>query len=123
VLIMTAMIVVLALGVSTMLVVRWGLFDNASAGNGRARPNSCDMFSAGRSTGVTLTELERRLRGLRPGTYAQIPYDLLAELFPPGEPDERTRNACYQFAKSVGCRVENKPDHFVVWLVKDATIS
>jgi hypothetical protein len=72
---------------------------------------------------VTLAELERRLRELRLGTYAQIPYGLLAELFPPRETDDRSRAACHEFAKAVGCRVENKPDHFVVWLVKDVTRS
>lgn len=39
---------------------------------------------------------------------AGIHHDVYADLFPPGEPDENARAACYAFAKSVGCRIENK---------------
>jgi hypothetical protein len=68
---------------------------------------------------MTPNELAQALKDLKPGTFAAVPYDLYAELFPPGEPDERAREACYNFAKAHGCRVENKSDSSVVWLVKD----
>lgn len=50
--------------------------------------------------------------------YASIHYDHYAELFPPGEPDQAAREACYEFAKSVGCRIENKQAIQEIWFVK-----
>ena len=68
---------------------------------------------------MTLNDLAQALHDLKPGTYAEIPYDLYTDLFPPGEPDELAREACYNFARAHGCRVENKSQSSVVWLVKD----
>lgn len=54
------------------------------------------------------------------GKAAGIHHDVYAELWPPGEPDQRARAACYDFAKSVGCRIENRPGDKTVWFVKGA---
>ena len=69
---------------------------------------------------MSLVELRVTLAALAPGKCAGIHHDVYAELFPPGEPDENARAACYAFAKSVGCRIENKPNEKTVWFVKDA---
>ena len=69
---------------------------------------------------MTLEDLKQALVGLEAGKYASIHYDLYADLFPPGEPDERARAVCYEFAKSLGCRIENKPKIEEIWFVKDA---
>lgn len=69
---------------------------------------------------MSLEELRDALTALEPGQCAGIHHDVYADLFPPGEPDENARAACYAFAKSVGCRIENKPTEKAVWFVKDA---
>ena len=69
---------------------------------------------------MTLDELRQELVALPKGKYAAIRYDHYAVLFPPGEPDENARAACYDFAKSAGCRIENKQSAQQVWFVKDA---
>jgi hypothetical protein len=69
---------------------------------------------------VTLDELKKKLVEMEPGKYAAIHYDLFAELFPPGEPDDKARAACGKFAFEAGCRVENKIQEQNIWFVKDA---
>ncbi len=69
---------------------------------------------------MTKNELHEKLSAMSLGQYASINYDLYEELFPPGEPDERARESCYNFAKELGCRIENKIDLKEVWFVKDA---
>jgi hypothetical protein len=49
-----------------------------------------------------------------------IHHDLFAQLFPPGEPEEAAGAACYRFAQSMACRIENKPETKQIWFVKDA---
>ena len=51
---------------------------------------------------------------------AGIHHDVYADLFPPGEPDPKAREACYNFAKTLGCRIENRATEKTVWFVKDA---
>jgi hypothetical protein len=72
------------------------------------------------NTPSTLEEFEKLLRELPAGQMAAIHHDLFATLFPPGEPDERARAACYEFARKCGCRIENKPGQNELWFVKDA---
>ncbi len=69
---------------------------------------------------MTLEELSRTLDEIKPGNRAAIHHDLFANLFPPGEPDARAREACYKFALQHGCRIENKPGQGELWFVKDA---
>jgi hypothetical protein len=69
---------------------------------------------------MSLEELRAILVTLAPGKCAGIHYDVYAELFPPGEPDQNARVACSVFAQSVGCRIENKPEETTLWFVKDA---
>jgi hypothetical protein len=42
---------------------------------------------------MTLQELGKALDEMEPGKYVSISHDVLAELFPPGEPDDRARDA------------------------------
>jgi hypothetical protein len=69
---------------------------------------------------MTIEEFRSILVEMIPGKYAQLDYADYERLFPPGEPDETAREACYNFAKSAGCRIENKPKSRVIWFVKDA---
>jgi hypothetical protein len=68
---------------------------------------------------MSLDELRATLIALPAGKCAGIHHDLYAELFPPGEPDESARAACYEFAKSLGCTIDNKPGERTVWFVKN----
>jgi hypothetical protein len=72
---------------------------------------------------MTLDELTRILTNLAPGKEAAVSYDLYADLFPPGEPDQNAREACYRFAKSVGCSIRNRAEEQTVWFVKDRNSS
>jgi hypothetical protein len=49
-------------------------------------------------TPMSLDELRATLIALPAGKCAGIHYDIYAELFPPGEPDENARAVCYEFA-------------------------
>jgi hypothetical protein len=69
---------------------------------------------------VTKDDLRTELQAIAQGEMAVIDHDVYAELFPPGEPDERAREVCYNFAKALRCRIENKPADKTVWFVKDA---
>jgi hypothetical protein len=69
---------------------------------------------------MTLDELRTELATVTQGKYARVPYEIYAEVFPPGEPDQNARAAAYAFAKSLGFRIENKPDDKSVWFVKEA---
>lgn len=68
---------------------------------------------------MTLDELKEKLEKLAAGKMAGIRHDTYAELFPPGETDERAREACYNFAKALGCRIENRSAEQAVWFVKN----
>jgi hypothetical protein len=69
---------------------------------------------------TTLDELKTALLDLSPGKMAVIHHDTYAELFPfEGEP-EKAREACDQFAKAHGCRIENHPEKAAVCFIKDA---
>jgi hypothetical protein len=53
-----------------------------------------------------------------------VNHDIFALLFPPGEPDERSREACYNFAQRHACIIDNRPGQFSgegeLWFVKNA---
>jgi hypothetical protein len=68
---------------------------------------------------MSLNELRATLISLPVGKCAGIHHDLYVELVPAGEPDENARAACYAFAKSVGCRIENRLGEQTIWFVKD----
>jgi hypothetical protein len=67
---------------------------------------------------MTLAELETTLKQLRPGEGAHIPYEMFAELFPPGEPDEQARVRAYEFARASSCQIENHFNDQVVVFYK-----
>lgn len=68
---------------------------------------------------MTLDDLGDQLRALGPGKAMGIPYQIYADLWPPGEPDQQSRGACHRFARDLGCRIENKPADRTVWIIKD----
>jgi hypothetical protein len=68
---------------------------------------------------MSLDELRATLTALPAGKCAGIHHDVYAELFPPGEPDESARAACYEFAKSLGCTIDNRLGERTVWFVKN----
>jgi hypothetical protein len=66
-----------------------------------------------------LDELRATLTALPAGKCAGIHHEVYAQLFPPGEPDETARAACYEFAKSVRCSIDNRPRERTVLFVKN----
>ena len=44
---------------------------------------------------MTLDELRTELATVTQGKYARVPYEIYAEVFPPGEPDQNARTAAY----------------------------
>jgi hypothetical protein len=68
---------------------------------------------------MTLEDLKATLSSLPAGKAAGINHDVYAHLFPPGEPDQRARETCAKFAKSVGCRIENYSQQEAVWFIRD----
>jgi hypothetical protein len=69
---------------------------------------------------TTLEDLAISLGELGENEYASIRYEAFAELFPPGEPDDDARAACFKFADELGCRIENHPDKQEIRFFKDA---
>ena len=69
---------------------------------------------------MDLDELRATLLAMLPGQAGGIHYDVYADLFPPGEPDENSRAACLAFAKTVGCRIDNRPQDKTVLFVKNS---
>jgi hypothetical protein len=67
---------------------------------------------------MTLDEFAETLKMVEAGKYANVPYDVYADLFPPGGRDQGSRDRCYNFAQSRGFRIENKVDREELWFVK-----
>jgi hypothetical protein len=68
----------------------------------------------------TLEDLALSLSELGEDKYVSISYEVFSELFPPGEPDDDARAACFEFANELGCRIENHPGKQEIWFFKDA---
>lgn len=66
-----------------------------------------------------LRNFEDALRGVAPGQFADVPYDVFEDLFPPGVLDDGAKGAAYAFARARGFHIENRPDKSAVWFVKD----
>jgi hypothetical protein len=56
----------------------------------------------------TLVDLKAQIAACPAGGAIGVPYELYAELFQPGEPDEGAREHAYKFAKANGCTINNK---------------
>ncbi len=69
---------------------------------------------------MTIDDLTAKIEALSPNQAAGIHHDTYADFWPPGEPDERAREACYNYAKALGCRIENDVVEQTVWFVKVA---
>jgi hypothetical protein len=69
---------------------------------------------------MDLSEFEVALRDVRPGQYANVPYEIFELLFPPGVKDDDAKGAAYAYARARGFRIENRPDRHEVWFVRDA---
>ena len=67
---------------------------------------------------MTLSELRSTLLALTAEQRIGISREEFAHLFPPGEPDDRARASCHEFASSVGCRVEVMSERHSIWFVK-----
>jgi hypothetical protein len=55
---------------------------------------------------MTLEKLALKLGGLLPGGRLGLSYGLFAQLFPPGEQDVAAGEACFNFAREHGCRID-----------------
>ena len=67
---------------------------------------------------MRLNDLRMTLAEMKAGQGAGISREEYAELFPPGEPNERARASCEEFAGSMGCRVEITSERHSIWFVK-----
>src|SRR2546421_1672250 len=63
---------------------------------------------------MNLDDLGDKLAALNPGDVAEVPYDVYASLFPPGEPDDNARMRAYNFAKAHDCTFDNWPSDRIV---------
>ena len=68
---------------------------------------------------MTLEELGVLLDELAPGKGVRVPYEIYADFFPPGEPDNDARGRAYSFARSHGVKIDNRPDNKAVWFYKE----
>jgi len=68
---------------------------------------------------MTIDDLREALVGLVHGQRASVTYDVYTEIFPPGEPDVLARKMCYEFARSLGCRIENHISEKEIWFIKE----
>ena len=66
----------------------------------------------------TLDDLKTQIDACPIGGAIGVPYNLYAELFQPGEPDEGARERAYKFAKANGCAINNKWTGEIVFFVK-----
>lgn len=55
-------------------------------------------------------DLKRHLAEMRPGETFSLPYDIYEGIFPPGEPDPASREACTAMARACGCSVTHDAD-------------
>ena len=67
---------------------------------------------------MSLDDFATVLANLHPGQEARIRYHVYAALFPPGEPDEGSRERCYNFAKEHGCLIHNRLEEQAVDFLK-----
>ena len=66
----------------------------------------------------TLVDLKAQIAACPAGGAIGVPYELYAELFQPGEPDEGAREHAYKFAKANGCAINNKWTSEIVFFIK-----
>jgi hypothetical protein len=72
---------------------------------------------------MILDDLKAKLANLKPGQMAGIHHDVYANLFPPGEPDENARAACYGFAKHFAARSLQQKIPFLARVSETGSIS
>lgn len=66
-----------------------------------------------------LKDLQKELTALQPGHETCIPYDVYADLFPPGEPDLRSRGKALVFARQNRCTIHDRTEDQIVCFVKN----
>jgi hypothetical protein len=66
----------------------------------------------------SLEDLRAEIAACPSGRAVGLSYDVYAELFPPGEPDEFARGRAWQFAKDNGCAINNRVTEQTVLFVK-----
>ncbi len=57
---------------------------------------------------MTRSELESQLRALSSGEELGLSFDVYADMFPPGEPDENARQACYTWQSAAAVKSRSK---------------
>lgn len=67
-------------------------------------------------------QFETALAEVRPGQYAELPYEIFETLFPPGVQSDDAKDAAYAYAKARGFRIEHRPDLRAVWFVRDGGV-
>jgi hypothetical protein len=69
----------------------------------------------------TLAAAEDMLRHVAPGQAFHVPYEVFADLFPPGLPDDGAKEAARRWAQAKGLEIENRPDRAEVLFVRPAS--
>lgn len=67
--------------------------------------------------GYSIDDLRREIYACPKGGAVGLDYETYADLFPPGEPDDRARERALGFARGLGCTIDNRPAERRVFFV------
>jgi hypothetical protein len=67
---------------------------------------------------MTKDDLGKLLDNLKPAAEYVLNYDMFADLFPPGYPDQGAMAKLQNFARSHRCYLSNEPAEEAVWFIK-----
>jgi hypothetical protein len=70
---------------------------------------------------MTLEEFKTTLAALEVGKAAHVPYEIFADLFPPGGEDDDAKDRAYKLAKECGCIIEHRARSREVLFVRPST--
>ena len=73
-----------------------------------------------REANMTKGELEMMLADVQPGEGMSVPYHDFDAIFPRGQAAQDTRPEAYDFAKTLGFKIDNRPDDDAVWFQRYA---
>ena len=65
------------------------------------------------------SDFKQTLIDLVPGQCAAVPYEIFADLFPPGVEDDGAKQMAYTFAIAHGCVIDHQPHKREVLFVKE----
>lgn len=69
---------------------------------------------------MTKDDLEMMLADVQPGEGTSVSYDDFEAIFPRGHDAKDTRTEAYDFAKTLGFKIDNRPEDDAVWFQRYA---